>query len=80
MPGWEEATAVQKVSSNTYTATLHDDWCIGSGKFPSNSVTIDISASVELSLRTRDELYEVDDHDYLSCALFSSRSVAMTAD
>ncbi|KAH4206112.1 hypothetical protein HBI95_124290 [Parastagonospora nodorum] len=30
MPGWEEATAVQKVSSNTYSATLHDDWCIGS--------------------------------------------------
>jgi hypothetical protein len=22
------------LSSNTYTATLHDDWCIGSGKLP----------------------------------------------
>jgi hypothetical protein len=31
MPGWKEATAVQKVSSDTYTATLHDGWCIGSG-------------------------------------------------
>ncbi|KAH8731356.1 thioesterase-like superfamily-domain-containing protein [Phaeosphaeriaceae sp. PMI808] len=30
MPGWEEATAVQKLSSNTYTSTLYDDWCIGS--------------------------------------------------
>ncbi|KAL5121891.1 hypothetical protein ACEQ8H_000106 [Pleosporales sp. CAS-2024a] len=30
MPGWKEATAVEKVSSNNYTATLHDDWCIGS--------------------------------------------------
>ncbi|KAF1838692.1 hypothetical protein BDW02DRAFT_564800 [Decorospora gaudefroyi] len=29
MPGWEEATAVQKVSSNTYSCTLYDDWCIG---------------------------------------------------
>jgi hypothetical protein len=34
MPGWEEATAIQKSSSNLYTATLHDDWCIGSGKLP----------------------------------------------
>lgn len=34
MPGWQEATAVQKLSSNTYAATLHDDWCIGSGKLP----------------------------------------------
>jgi hypothetical protein len=32
MPGWDEATAVQKLSSNTYTSTLHDDWCIGTGK------------------------------------------------
>lgn len=31
MPGWEEATAVQKVSTNTYSCTLHDDWSIGSG-------------------------------------------------
>ncbi|KAJ4408124.1 hypothetical protein N0V91_003472 [Didymella pomorum] len=30
MPGWEEATAVQKVSTNTYSCTLHDDWSIGS--------------------------------------------------
>jgi hypothetical protein len=33
MPGWEEATAVQKLSTNTYSCELHDDWCIGSGKF-----------------------------------------------
>jgi len=33
MPGWEEATAVQKVSTNTYSCILHDDWSIGSGKF-----------------------------------------------
>ena len=33
MPGWGEATAVQKVSTNTYSCELHDDWCIGSGKF-----------------------------------------------
>jgi hypothetical protein len=31
MPSWEEATAVEKLSSNTYSCTLHDDWCIGSG-------------------------------------------------
>ncbi|KAG9199312.1 hypothetical protein G6514_008659 [Epicoccum nigrum] len=30
MPAWEEATAVQKVSTNTYSCTLHDDWSIGS--------------------------------------------------
>ncbi|KAF1924368.1 uncharacterized protein M421DRAFT_424816 [Didymella exigua CBS 183.55] len=30
MPGWEEATAVQKVSANTYSCTLYEDWCIGS--------------------------------------------------
>ncbi|KZM21601.1 uncharacterized protein EKO05_0008054 [Ascochyta rabiei] len=30
MPGWEEATAVQKVSNNTYSCVLHDDWSIGS--------------------------------------------------
>lgn len=30
MPGWQEATAVEKLSSNTYSCTLHDDWCIGS--------------------------------------------------
>ncbi|KAF1943418.1 hypothetical protein EJ02DRAFT_400430 [Clathrospora elynae] len=30
MPGWEEATAVQKLSSNTYSCTLYDDWSIGS--------------------------------------------------
>ncbi|KAF2832038.1 hypothetical protein CC86DRAFT_312760 [Ophiobolus disseminans] len=30
MSGWEEATAVQKLSSDTYSSTLHDDWCIGS--------------------------------------------------
>ncbi|KAH7077071.1 thioesterase-like superfamily-domain-containing protein [Paraphoma chrysanthemicola] len=29
MPGWGDATAVQKVSSNTYASTLYDDWCIG---------------------------------------------------
>ncbi|KAL6709784.1 hypothetical protein ACN47E_001213 [Coniothyrium glycines] len=29
MPGWEEATAVEKLSSNSYAAVLHDDWCIG---------------------------------------------------
>jgi hypothetical protein len=34
MSGWKEATAVQKSSSNSYTATLHDDWCIGSGELP----------------------------------------------
>jgi hypothetical protein len=34
MPGWEVATAIKKVSSNTYTGTLYDDWCIGSGKLP----------------------------------------------
>jgi hypothetical protein len=34
MPGWEEATAIQKSSLNTYTGVLHDDWCIGSGKQP----------------------------------------------
>jgi len=33
MPGWEEATAVQKVSNNTYSCILHDDWSIGSGMF-----------------------------------------------
>lgn len=32
MPGWEEATAVQKVSTTTYSCILHDDWSIGSGK------------------------------------------------
>ncbi|CAO2648838.1 Nn.00g097870.m01.CDS01 [Neocucurbitaria sp. VM-36] len=30
MPGWEEATAVQKLSTNEYSCILHDDWCIGS--------------------------------------------------
>ncbi|CAA9964669.1 thioesterase family protein [Pyrenophora teres f. maculata] len=30
MPGWKEATAVEKLSSNTYSCTLHDDWTIGS--------------------------------------------------
>ncbi|EDU41805.1 thioesterase family protein [Pyrenophora tritici-repentis] len=30
MPGWEEATAVEKLSPNTYSCTLHDDWTIGS--------------------------------------------------
>ncbi|EUC41175.1 hypothetical protein COCMIDRAFT_106841 [Bipolaris oryzae ATCC 44560] len=29
MPGWREATTVQKLSTNTYSCTLHDDWCIG---------------------------------------------------
>lgn len=29
MPSWEEATAVEKVSSNSYSCFLHDDWCIG---------------------------------------------------
>lgn len=37
MPGWKEATAVQKLSSNTYISTLHDDWCIGSGKLPTRT-------------------------------------------
>jgi acyl-coenzyme A thioesterase PaaI-like protein len=32
MPSWSEATAVEKVDTRTYAATLHDDWCIGSGK------------------------------------------------
>jgi hypothetical protein len=32
MPGWKAATGVQKTSTDTYTATLHEDWCIGSGK------------------------------------------------
>jgi hypothetical protein len=32
MPGWEEATAVEKLSTHTYSCVLHDDWCIGSGK------------------------------------------------
>ncbi|KAF2134025.1 hypothetical protein P153DRAFT_363043 [Dothidotthia symphoricarpi CBS 119687] len=30
MPGWEEATAVQQLSRNTYSCVLHDEWCIGS--------------------------------------------------
>ncbi|KAF2644387.1 hypothetical protein P280DRAFT_445994 [Massarina eburnea CBS 473.64] len=30
MPSWEKATAVQKLSSGTYSCELYDDWCIGS--------------------------------------------------
>ncbi|KAJ4314032.1 hypothetical protein N0V94_006649 [Neodidymelliopsis sp. IMI 364377] len=30
MPSWNEATAVRKVSNNTYSCVLHDDWSIGS--------------------------------------------------
>ncbi|KAF2684933.1 hypothetical protein K458DRAFT_487174 [Lentithecium fluviatile CBS 122367] len=30
MTSWEEATAVRKLSSNTYECHLYDDWCIGS--------------------------------------------------
>ncbi|KAH9860446.1 hypothetical protein J1614_011777 [Plenodomus biglobosus] len=30
MSCWTEATAVEKVSTDTYTCTLSDDWCIGS--------------------------------------------------
>ncbi|KAF9730492.1 hypothetical protein PMIN06_001345 [Paraphaeosphaeria minitans] len=29
MPSWKEATAVRKLSANTYECTLQDDWCIG---------------------------------------------------
>ncbi|KAL1793144.1 hypothetical protein ACET3X_008126 [Alternaria dauci] len=29
MTGWEQATAVEKLSSNTYSCNLQDDWCIG---------------------------------------------------
>jgi hypothetical protein len=32
MPSWEQATAVRKLSTNTYSCDLHDDWCIGSGE------------------------------------------------
>jgi len=32
MTSWKEATAVQKIGSNTYSCELHDDWCIGTGK------------------------------------------------
>ncbi|KAF2994808.1 hypothetical protein E8E13_001650 [Curvularia kusanoi] len=30
MPAWEEATVVQKESTNTYSCILYDDWSIGS--------------------------------------------------
>ncbi|KAF2854551.1 hypothetical protein T440DRAFT_464704 [Plenodomus tracheiphilus IPT5] len=30
MSGWAQATAVEKVSANTYSCTLAGDWCIGS--------------------------------------------------
>ncbi|KAF1949607.1 hypothetical protein CC80DRAFT_457169 [Byssothecium circinans] len=30
MPSWEEATAVKKLDSRTYSCELFDDWCIGS--------------------------------------------------
>lgn len=30
MPGWKEATAVEKLSTHSYSSFLHDDWCIGS--------------------------------------------------
>lgn len=32
MTSWEEASAVQKLDTKTYSCTLHDDWCIGTGR------------------------------------------------
>jgi hypothetical protein len=41
MPSWKEATAVRKLGASTYECTLHDDWCIGSGKLYAIITTAD---------------------------------------
>jgi hypothetical protein len=50
MPGWKAATGVQKTSTDTYTATLHDDWCIGSGKLLLYRVLTATSFIISLTL------------------------------
>lgn len=32
MTSWIEATAVGKIDTRTYSCTLYDDWCIGTGE------------------------------------------------
>jgi hypothetical protein len=62
MPSWREATAVQKSSSNTYTATLHDDWCIGSvpnGGYVTGTILEVVKTHFATSLSKQDQPHTI---------------------
>ncbi|KAF3044756.1 hypothetical protein E8E12_010311 [Didymella heteroderae] len=62
MPGWEEATAVQKVSTNTYSCILHDDWSIGSvpnGGYVTGCVLEVVKTHFSTSLAKQDQPHTI---------------------
>ncbi|OAL06684.1 hypothetical protein IQ06DRAFT_321887 [Phaeosphaeriaceae sp. SRC1lsM3a] len=62
MPGWREATAVRKLSSNTYASTLHDDWCIGSvpnGGYVTGTILEVVKTHFATSLSKQDQPHTI---------------------
>ncbi|KAH7131991.1 thioesterase-like superfamily-domain-containing protein [Dendryphion nanum] len=62
MPSWGDATAVEKIGSNTYSCSLTDDWCIGSvpnGGYVTGCILEVVSLHFKTTLAKQDQPHTI---------------------